>query len=169
MNIFRKKSNLPKAKFKTNHGEFVLELNIDYAPITANNFIKLAKEGFYDGTKFHRIIKDFMIQGGDPLSKHDNKQHRWGTGGPGYKIKDEFSDDLPNKRYTISMANLGPNSGGSQFFINVTNNHFLNNKHAVFGKIIDGHKLVMKLSKVRTNSSDMPLEHVVIERIVIED
>lgn len=168
MNMFKKESTLPKARFITNHGEFILELNTDHAPITTNNFIKLVKEGFYDGTKFHRIIKKFMIQGGDPLSKHDNKQHRWGTGGPGYKIQDEFSDDLSNERYTISMANSGPDTGGSQFFINVVHNHFLNNKHAVFGKVIKGQNIVMKISKVKTKSSDMPLDRVVIEKIIIE-
>jgi cyclophilin family peptidyl-prolyl cis-trans isomerase len=156
------------AVFNTNQGVIKLELFVDNAPITTGNFIKLAKEGFYDGSKFHRVIDNFMIQGGDPLSKDNNQKHMWGTGGPGYKIKDEFHPDLKNDIGTISMANAGPNTGGSQFFINVANNNFLDNKHAVFGKVTQGMDIVEKIAKVKKDRSDKPTSDVVIESISIE-
>src|SRR3989338_3215885 len=106
------------ATFETSMGTFTIELS-DKTPITTSNFVDLASKGFYDGTKFHRIIPDFMLQGGDPLSKNNALKSRWGTGGPGYEIKDEFDPSLRNVRGTIAMANHGPNTGGSQFFINV--------------------------------------------------
>ena len=140
---------MTKAIFKTNHGTFTAELEMDKAPITAGNFAKLAKEGYYNGLSFHRIIRNFMIQGGCPKGN--------GTGGPGYKIEDEFHPELTNKKYTLSMANAGPNTGGSQFFINVNDNHFLNNKHAVFGKVIENDDLVLKLSEVETGFQDSPV------------
>jgi cyclophilin family peptidyl-prolyl cis-trans isomerase len=150
---------MTKAIFKTNQGSFTLELAVDKAPITAGNFIKLAKDGFYNGLIFHRIIKNFMIQGGCPKGN--------GTGGPGYKIKDEFHPDLKNEKFTISMANAGPNTGGSQFFINVRDNGYLDNKHAVFGHVIEGTDLVMKISDVKTGFQDMPVEKVIMEEISI--
>jgi cyclophilin family peptidyl-prolyl cis-trans isomerase len=118
--------NNPVAEFTTNLGKFSLELYEDVMPITAGNFIKLAESGFYDGIKFHRVIPGFMIQGGDPITKTDNVA-AYGTGGPGYAIPDEHiaGDKLTNIRGTISMANSGPNSGGSQFFINVADNQNL--------------------------------------------
>lgn len=161
---------MPKAIFETNMGTFVVELETNKAPITTGNFIELAENNFYNGVKFHRVIKNFMIQSGDPLSKDDAQQARWGTGGPGYKIDDEFNPDLKNYEYTISMANAGPNTGGSQFFINVANNNFLDNKHAVFGKVIEGKEVVDKISVIKTTGSpyDRPLEPVIINKITIE-
>src|SRR5271165_2521121 len=100
----------------TNKGDITIEFSVD-APNTAANFIKLAQEGFYDGTKFHRVIKDFMIQGGDPQTKDDALMARWGTGGPGYTFADEIHPNNNNDIGTISMANAGPNTNGSQFFI----------------------------------------------------
>jgi len=136
-----------KVKLETNHGDIVIELYSEM-PITAGNFEKLVSEGFYDGTIFHRIIDGFMIQGGDPTGT--------GMGGPGYEIKDEFKGNQKNARGTISMANAGPDTGGSQFFINLVNNNFLDGKHPVFGKVIEGMDVVDEIAKVDTNSQDKP-------------
>ena len=138
---------------KTTEGDIKIELDKDM-PITAGNFKKLTEEGFYNGVIFHRIISNFMIQGGDPTGT--------GTGGPGYQIKDEFTDNNKNNKYTISMANSGPNSGGSQFFINLVDNNFLDTKHPVFGKVIEGQDVVDKMGKAKTDASDKPLEEIKI-------
>lgn len=157
-----------KATIKTNKGDIVLELFNEQVPNTAGNFAKLAGEGFYNGTKFHRVIDGFMIQGGDPLTKDDAMQARWGTGGPGYQFADEFANGLSNVTGTISMANAGPNTNGSQFFINVADNTFLDGKHAVFGRVVEGMDIVMEISKVERNSRDVPVEAVVLESVVVE-
>ncbi|MBT4110517.1 peptidylprolyl isomerase [Candidatus Woesearchaeota archaeon] len=154
------------ATFHTTLGTFEIELFEEQMPITTKNFIALAEKGFYDDTKFHRVISGFMIQGGDPLSKDNSKKHMWGTGDPGYKIKDEFGD-VGNNKGTISMANSGPNSGGSQFFVNLVNNNFLDSKHPVFGKVTNGMNIVENIGKVQTAQADQPVEDVVIEKIVI--
>ncbi len=163
------------AVFETTKGTFEIELFTAKSPITAGNFKELIEKKFYDNTKFHRIIKDFMVQGGDPLSKNDNLAKRWGTGGPGYAIKDEFIRGLSNKRGTLSMANSGPNSGGSQFFINVVDNTFLDwdkgdarSKHPVFGKIVSGMEIVDKIVNVRTASQDRPAENITITKAYIK-
>ncbi len=162
---------------ETNYGSFKIELFLNESPITAGNFKKLVESGYYDNTKFHRIIDGFMIQGGDPLTKNDSLVSRWGTGGPGYAIEDEFVKGLSNTYGTISMANSGPNSGGSQFFINVADNSNLDwdkqpssSKHPVFGKVIEGINVVEKISKVQTNGRpyDRPIEAVIIESATIE-
>lgn len=144
-----------KVKLETNHGDIVIELYSEM-PVTAGNFEKLVKEGFYDSVIFHRIIDGFMIQGGDPTGT--------GMGGPGYSIKDEFTQtDLDkNDRGTISMANAGPNTGGSQFFINLIYNSHLDGKHPVFGKVVEGMDVVDKIAKVQTDSQDKPTEDVII-------
>lgn len=147
------------AKFTTNLGTFSVLLEDEKAPITAGNFIQLAQKGFYNGLVFHRIIANFMIQGGCPQGT--------GTGGPGYKIQDEFHPDLKNKKYTISMANAGPNTGGSQFFINVRDNLYLDNRHAVFGHVSEGEDIVQSISETPTAPGDRPLQPVVIEKIEI--
>ncbi len=167
----------PVAVFTTNKGVIKLELFEDKMPITVGNFKKLAGEGFYNGTKFHRIIDGFMIQGGDPNTKGDNVAS-YGTGGPGYTIQDEFVSDplLSNVRGTISMANTGqPNSGGSQFFINTVDNlgldfdkEPLTSRHPVFGRVIDGMDVVDAISGVETGARDLPVEPVVIESLTIE-
>ena len=138
---------------QTNHGDIKIELYKDM-PITAGNFEKLVKEGFYDGVIFHRIIPNFMLQGGDPTGT--------GMGGPGYNIPDEFNDENKNNRGTLSMANAGPNTGGSQFFINLVNNNYLDPKHPVFGKVIEGMDVVDAIAKVKTDSRDKPIEDVII-------
>ena len=156
------------AVFETNLGTFKLELFESQMPITTNNFIDLAEKGYYDNTKFHRVIEDFMVQGGDPLSKDDSKKARWGTGDPGYKIKDEFAKGLSNVRGTIAMANAGPNTGGSQFFINVADNTFLDSKHPVFGEVVEGMDVVDEIVGVETDGQNKPVEDVVVKKITIE-
>ncbi|HLD40403.1 MAG TPA: peptidylprolyl isomerase [Candidatus Nanoarchaeia archaeon] len=156
------------AVFETSMGTFTLELFEDKMPVTTKNFIDLAQKGFYDNTKFHRVIEDFMVQGGDPFTKDNSKKARWGTGDPGYKIKDEFAKGLSNVRGTIAMANAGPNTGGSQFFINVVDNTFLDGKHPVFGKVVEGMDVVDEIVAVQTDSQDKPVEDVVVKKIRIE-
>ncbi len=158
---------------QTNKGSIEIDFYPDKAPMTVNNFIKLVDSGFYDGTKFHRVIPNFMIQGGDPLTKDDSMKSKWGTGGPGYTFDDEIGKDNRNLIGTISMANAGPNTNGSQFFINVADNDFLDTKHTVFGKVTKGMDVVEKISEVKTelNSSgekSLPVDDVVIERIVLK-
>jgi len=165
----------PKAVFTTNQGTFELELFADQMPITTGNFISLIEDGFYDGTKFHRVIDGFMIQGGDPNSKGDDVM-TYGTGGPGYAIEDEHvaGENLSNTRGTISMANSGPNSGGSQFFINVADNVYLDfdkeplqSKHPVFGQIVSGMDIIDAISKTQTGPRDVPLEPIIVESVTL--
>ena len=156
-----------KAILHTNKGNITIEL-YETTPNTVANFIKLAKEGFYDGVKFHRVIKDFMNQSGDPLTKDDSKKQFWGTGGPGYSFNDEITSSNKNDIYTISMANSGSNTNGSQFFINVTQNNFLDSKHTVFGKVTSGDDVVSDINSVKTDSSDRPIDPIVIESITVE-
>ena len=148
------------AKFETNHGAFSIELFEDKAPVTTKNFIDLIEKGFYDGVIFHRVIKGFMIQGGDPTGT--------GRGGPGYTIKDEFHKEL---RHTapgiLSMANAGPNSGGSQFFITLAATPWLDGKHAVFGRVTEGMDVVEKIGMAPTAAQDRPREDVKIERVTL--
>lgn len=149
------------AKFETSKGNFTVELFEDKAPVTTKNFIDLVNKKFYDGLIFHRVIDGFMIQGGDPKGN--------GTGGPGYTIKDEFHPDLKHDSAGIlSMANAGPNTGGSQFFITLAPTPWLDNKHAVFGKVVAGLDVVQGIGKVKTGSMDKPVEDVVIKKITIE-
>src|SRR3990172_7097126 len=159
--IYTMPSKNTKVMLETTEGDIVIELYKDM-PITAGNFEKLVKKGFYDGVIFHRVIEGFMIQGGDPTGT--------GMGGPGYKIKDEFSDNEEhnmNKKYTIAMANAGPNTGGSQFFINLKYNEHLDGVHPVFGVVVDGMDVVEAIGSTETNSNDKPLEEVRIIRASI--
>lgn len=148
---------MTSVKLETNYGEIVIEL-YDKMPITSGNFKKLVEKGFYDRTIFHRVIDGFIIQGGDPKGT--------GTGGPGYEIKDEFTKTSldKNNRGTIAMANAGPNTGGSQFFINLVNNSFLDGKHPVFGKVIKGMDVVDDIAKLPTDSEDRPLKEAIIKK-----
>lgn len=149
-------------EIETNYGFIVIEL-YDEMPITAGNFEKLVKQGFYDDTIFHRIIDGFMIQGGDPTGT--------GMGGPGYKIKDEFTNTKldQNNAGTITMANAGPNTGGSQFFINLVDNNYLDGKHPVFGKVVEGMPVVYEIAKVKTDSNDRPIKPVkIIKATIVE-
>jgi peptidyl-prolyl cis-trans isomerase B (cyclophilin B) len=145
------------ATLHTNHGPIAIELFEDDAPKTVENFTKLARDGFYDGVVFHRVIPDFMIQGGDPTGT--------GSGGPGYTFEDEFND---NKivRGALAMANAGPNTNGSQFFIVTTEAaSWLDGKHTVFGRVTDGMDVVDTISALETDARDRPRTDVVIERV----
>ena len=157
-----------KATLQTNKGDIVIEFNSAGTPNTVANFIKLAQAGFYDGTKFHRVIKGFMNQGGDPFSKDDSMMSRWGTGGPGYTFNDEITAENKNNAGTISMANSGPNTNGSQFFINVADNNNLDPKHTVFGKVIKGEDVVMAINSTPTDSYDRPVDPVIIKKVILE-
>lgn len=146
------------ARFDTNRGTFTIELFEDRAPLTTKNFVDLVEKGFYDGLTFHRVIDDFMIQGGCPSGT--------GTGGPGYKIRDEFHPELRHDAPgVLSMANAGPNTGGSQFFITLAATPWLDNKHAVFGRVVEGMDVVEKIGKVKTGGQDRPVEPVVVESV----
>jgi peptidyl-prolyl cis-trans isomerase A (cyclophilin A) len=148
------------AQLKTSKGDFKLELFEDKAPITTGNFIKLAEDGYYNSLIFHRIIDGFMIQGGCPQGS--------GRGGPGYTIQDEFHQDLKHSGPGIlSMANAGPNTGGSQFFITLAATPHLDGRHAVFGQVVEGMEVVSAIGSLPTGAQDRPREDVVIETLTI--
>lgn len=148
------------AVFNTTMGDFEIELFEDKAPKTTGNFIELVEKGFYDGLIFHRVIADFMIQGGCP--------NGMGTGGPGYEIEDEFHPDLRHSGPgVLSMANRGPNTGGSQFFITLVKTPWLDGHHAVFGQVVKGMDIVEKIGVTRTDFRDRPLEPVIMKKITI--
>ena len=158
MNIDEKKTYI--ATLKTELGDIVIKLNAAKTPITVNNFVTLARSGFYDGTTFHRVLENFMAQGGDPDGS--------GSGGPGYNIKDEFTD-LKHERGVISMANTGqPNTGGSQFFITYVPTPHLDGKHAVFGKVTDGMDVVDSL-KPRDPSSNPSFKGTTVLVVTIQE
>ncbi len=150
---------MANALLETSMGKIKIELFEKEMPVTAGNFRKLVEQGFYNGVIFHRVIPGFMIQGGDPTGT--------GMGGPGYSIKDEFRSGNRNARGTISMANAGPNTGGSQFFINVVDNNFLDSKHPVFGRVVEGLDVADAISKVKRDRNDRPLTKVVINKATI--
>jgi cyclophilin family peptidyl-prolyl cis-trans isomerase len=167
----------PTATLDTSLGSFKVELYTDKMPLTAGNFVKLAKAGFYDGLHFHRVIDGFMLQFGCPYSR-DAKSPRAGTGdGPDGTIKDEHppTAKLSNEPGTLSMANTGaPNSGSCQFFVNTVHNAYLDwfspgdSKHPVFGKVIDGMDVVKKIEKTKTDSSDRPVVPVRMNKVTVE-
>ena len=149
-----------KIRFTTNKGVFEAQMFEEKAPNTTKNFIELTEKGFYDGIIFHRVIDGFMIQGGDPTGT--------GMGGPGYKIKDEFGEGLVHDDEGIlSMANAGPNTGGSQFFITLAPTPWLNGHHAVFGKIVKGMDVVREIGSVATGFRDRPVDPVVMEKVEV--
>ena len=151
----------PIVRIETNLGTIEAELFEDVAPKTVANFRDLAEHGYYDGVIFHRVIDDFMIQGGDPDGT--------GMGGPGYTIPDEFGEGLTHSDPGIfSMANAGPNTGGSQFFITLTATPWLDGKHAIFGKVSSGLEVVQAIGRVQTGASDRPVEDVVMEKMTVE-
>ncbi len=170
-----KKEKQMIAVFETNKGTFKIKLFSDKAPKTVENFVGLAegtkewtdpktgskvKKPFYDGLTFHRVIPNFMIQGGCPLGT--------GTGGPGYRFEDEMSDLTFNKAGLLAMANAGPNTNGSQFFVTVTATPWLNNRHTIFGEVVDGMDVVTGIENVKTGPMDRPAEAVVIKHVKIE-
>jgi|WetSurMetagenome_2_1015567.scaffolds.fasta_scaffold36739_3 peptidylprolyl isomerase len=144
-----------QVRLETNMGTITIALD-PAMPITVSNFTKLVQKGYYDGVIFHRVMDGFMIQGGDPTGT--------GRGGPGYTIPDEFTSTNQNNRGTIAMANSGPNTGGSQFFINLVDNNYLDTKHPVFGKVVGGMDVVDKIGKVQTDANNRPLQNVTIIR-----
>jgi len=149
------------ARLETNHGTIGLELFPDDAPKTVENFVKLARDGFYDGLIFHRVIPDFMVQGGDPTGT--------GSGGPGYSFEDEINEHKV-ARGALAMANAGPNTNGSQFFIvTAVACPWLDGKHTVFGRVTDGMDVVDKISALPRDSRDKPREDAVMEAVVIDD
>ena len=164
------------ATLQTNQGRVVIRLFPDHAPKTVRNFVELAEGGkewtdprtgrattskLYDGTIFHRVIPDFMIQGGDPLGN--------GTGGPGYKFGDEIHPDLRFDRpYLLAMANAGPGTNGSQFFITVAATPWLNGKHTIFGEVIEGADVVDAITRLKTGSQDRPAEDVIVESVTVD-
>ena len=150
------------ARIHSSEGDMVIELFPKDAPITVNNFVFLSRDGFYDGVVFHRVIKDFMIQGGDPTGT--------GTSGPGYKFVDEFDSTLVfDQPGYLAMANAGPNTNGSQFFITVVATPHLNGAHTIFGRVIQGQDVANAISLVPANPNNKPLQAVVIESVEIEE
>ena len=155
------------ANIETNHGKISFELLPDLAPETVRNFEKLTKDGFYDGTLFHRVIPGFMIQGGDPNTKTDNKGS-WGMGGPGYNVKAEFSS-RSHLRGIVSMARAqDPDSAGSQFFIVTSDSAFLDRQYTVFGQVKEGMDVADKIVNMDKDGNDCPLEKVVMTRVTLE-
>ena len=149
------------AKFETSMGNFTIELFEEQTPNTVGNFVKLAEKNFYDGVVFHRVIDGFMIQGGDPLGQ--------GTGGPGYTFGDEFHPKLRHaKAGILSMANRGPNTNGGQFFGTLVPTPWLDNKHSIFGEVVEGYDVVQKISQVERSAQDRPVKDVKIHSIKIE-
>lgn len=155
------------ATLHTNKGDITFEFDSQLAPNAVANFIKLAQSGFYDGTKFHRVIKGFMDQGGDPLSKDDSKMAQWGMGGPGYQFADEITPQSRNNAGTVAMANSGPNTNGSQFYINAVNNNFLDGKYVVFAHVTAGMDVVTAINNVATDGNDRPTEPVVVTSVTV--
>ncbi len=152
----------PRATIETGKGTIVIEVYKDEAPKTVENFIKLAKRGFYDGVIFHRVIPGFMVQTGDPTGT--------GTGGPGYTFEDEFSPNLHHDGPgVVSMANAGPNTNGSQFFITLAATPWLDGKHTIFGHVVDGQSVVEQIVAVQRNSNDRPLQDIAMTRVTIQE
>ncbi|HTE48628.1 MAG TPA: peptidylprolyl isomerase [Candidatus Paceibacterota bacterium] len=164
---------ITSATLHTSKGDITIEFFESQTPKTVANFLKLAQGGFYDGTKFHRVIKDFMIQGGDPLSKDDSKMDLWGGGGPGYQFADEIDakSDLYAKggyrKGIVAMANSGKNTNGSQFFI-MAKDYPLPPLYTIFGRVISGQDVVNTIENVQTNADDRPLSPVIIESVSLK-
>ncbi len=155
------------AVIRTTEGEMILEFWPEVAPATVENFKNLARKGFYDGTCFHRVIKGFMIQGGDPLTKDPNRESHWGTGDPGYKIKAEFND-RHHDRGVVSMARSNaPDSAGSQFFICHGDARFLDRQYTAFGRLIQGDEVLEKIATTATHPPDRPNQRMGVESIRI--
>ena len=169
---------MPEATFVTSEGSFTVRLMPDHAPVTVENFVGLAKGTkpwtdprngspasgpYYDGTIFHRVIDNFMIQGGDPTGT--------GTGGPGYTFEDETPPDGPrfDRPGLVAMANAGPNTNGGQFFVTVAPTEWLSGKHTIFGEVTDGYEVVEAISKAMTRGQDRPAPDVVLERVVVSE
>ncbi len=163
-----KTTQATQAIIKTNFGEITVQFYNNDAPKAVANFVNLAQAGFYDGTKFHRVIKGFMIQGGDPLTKDDSLKSHWGTGGPEYRFEDEINN-YKLVRGSLAMANSGPNTNGSQFFIvTADETPWLDGRHTNFGKVISGIDIVSLIENVQTEGPDRPVQNVIIESIELQ-
>ena len=163
------KPEKPRVRITTSKGIVVAELDVERAPVTANNFLNLTREGFYDGTLFHRVVRDFVVQAGDPLSK-DNDPSNDGSGDPGYTIDDEFNPALRHDAVgVLSMANSGPDTGGSQFFVTLAPTPHLDDRHSVFGRVLEGIEVVRSIGNVQVDADDRPLEPVRIEKVEVLD
>lgn len=163
---------ITSATINTNMGNIVVEFYSKDAPNTVANFVKLAGSGFYNNVKFHRVIKGFMIQGGDPLTKDDSKMSMWGTGGPGYSFPDEINTSAEiyktgYKRGVLAMANSGPNTNGSQFFI-MHADYPLPPLYAIFGKVVSGLEVVDKIANTKTDAGDRPTSPIIINSITLK-
>jgi len=160
---------ITSAMITTNKGDIEITFTTN-TPETVNNFAKLAISGFYNGTRFHRVIRDFMIQGGDPLSKDVANKNSWGTGGPGYTFKDETSPTDVLSQGTLAMANAGPDTNGSQFFIvtSIAGTPWLAGKHTVFGHVTKGLDIALRIGDMQTDGADHPLQDVIVEKITIK-
>ena len=155
------------AVINTTEGTMVLEFWPDVAPKHVENFKKLAKSGFYDGTAFHRVIKGFMIQGGDPLTKDDSKQSQWGTGGPGWKVPAEFNEKSHVRGVLSAARSQDPNSAGSQFFICHDKATFLDRQYTAFGKLIKGDEVLEKINSTQTGGQDRPVKKITMTSVTI--
>lgn len=156
----------PFALIKTSLGDIKVKFNGATTPLTVTNFLQLAQENFYDNTKFHRVIKGFMIQAGDPLSKNETAKASWGTGDPGYKFKDELAGTEKYPQGTLAMANSGPNTNGSQFFIVTASPEApLPPSYTVFGTVVSGIDVALKIENVPTTTPDRPVEDVTIQSV----
>ena len=160
---------MTSVNIETNHGNISFDLLPDLAPEHVRNFVKLANDGFYDGTLFHRVIPGFMIQGGDPNTKDPNMKSQWGMGGPGYTIKAEFNS-RSHLRGIVSMArSMDPNSAGSQFFIMHANNTGLDQQYSVFGEVTEGMDVVDKIANLQRDQNDCPLEDAKMLKVSISE
>ena len=157
-----------QATLHTTQGDITFEFNPELSKTAVDNFIKLAQAGFYDGTKFHRGIKGFMIQGGDPLSKDDSMSARWGTGGPCYQFPDEITANSHNSIGYVAMANSGPNTNGSQFYINTANNNFLDGKDTGFALVVAGIDVVTKIENTQSGANDRPTSPMGINSVSVQ-
>jgi len=160
---------ITSATITTNKGDIEITF-ASSTPETVSNFAKLATSGFYNGTRFHRVIRDFMVQGGDPLSKDVTKKNMWGTGGPGYSFKDETSPSDVFSQGTVAMANSGPNTNGSQFFIvtAIAGTPWLVGKHTVFGHITKGLDVALRMGDMQTDGADRPVQDVIVEKVEVK-
>ena len=160
---------MTSVKIETNHGNISINLLSELAPEHVRNFVKLANEGFYDGTLFHRVIPGFMIQGGDPTTKDPNRKSEWGMGGPGYTINAEFNS-RSHLRGIVSMArSTDPNSAGSQFFIMHANNTGLDHQYSVFGEVTEGLDVVDKIANLQRDQNDCPLENAKMVKVSVTE
>ncbi|WP_261663388.1 peptidylprolyl isomerase [Deinococcus sp. Marseille-Q6407] len=157
------------ALFDTSRGQVLIDLLENDTPVTVNNFVHLARNHFYDGTRFHRVIDGFMAQGGDPLSVDESKKAEWGSGGPGYQFPDEIRQNLTfNEPNLLAMANSGPGTNGSQFFITFAPTDFLNGRHTIFGKVVSGQETLSSLTRTATSDggSEAPIEGAVPDKLL---